>query len=728
MAKLFDELKRRNVIRVAAAYIVGAWVLLQVADLVMDNLGAPDWVMKVLLLICTLAFPLVLAFSWAFELTPDGIKREAEVERSTSITHETAKKLDRITIALLLLVIVLVAVDRFLPATTTTREASDTIAAVTPDSAVSEKSIAVLAFEDLSAEGDQGYFADGISEELLNTLAKIPDLKVAGRTSSFAFRDQNRDLREIGEILEVAHVLEGSVRKSGNRIRVTAQLVKTADGFHVFSENYDRELTDIFVVQDDIAQQIAAALRSVIMGDEAVDGLATATPTDPAVYNNYLRARQWIHTRNKDLMAKASELLDRAIEIDPGYAPAYAQQATATLLLSDYVGSYGDIPANEALARSRPLIDKALALDANLAEAHAALGLWYSMNDITGDKAIEALREALRINPNLSDAQVWLANELDVLGRQKESMKLAESLIERDPLNLPVFVNLTFLYLHSGQLHKAEALTQRIARITGDTPGVLMARGAREFSLGNLASAVEMLGAATAAAPSAGLLRAWYGLALLKIGDYDTVSQSGLPTHQLLALELSGRHQEAVAVFDAFPDQKLQDLAIHTIASWFQLQKRPQDLIDYLEDHYEAEGGMMQGLPRSRQLIGNPHLTEIAYALQQVGRAEDAEALLAEIGQLRDDIAKNDADNALYWLFSAEYAAITGNQAALYDSMRHAIDRGWLSAAGFYEVPFDPYRDTKEFIALENESIRRAQEERKKLDNKRNSKQTADET
>ena len=724
MAKLFDELKRRNVIRVAAAYIVGAWVLLQVADLVLDNIGAPDWVMKVLLLVCTLAFPLVVAFSWAFELTPDGIKRETEVERSTSITHETAKKLDRITIALLILVIVLVAVDRFLPATAT-REAADTITAVSPDATVSEKSIAVLAFADLSAEGDQGYFADGISEELLNTLAKIPDLKVAGRTSSFAFRDQNRDLREIGEMLEVAHVLEGSVRKSGNRIRVTAQLVKAADGFHVFSENYDRELTDIFVVQDDIAQQIAAALRSVIMGDDAPDALATATPTDPAVYNNYLRARQWIHTRNKDLMTKASELLDRAIEIDPGYAPAYAQQATVTLLLSDYVGSYGDIPTNEALASSRPLIDKALALDANLAEAHAALGMWYSMNDITGDKAIEALREALKINPNLSDAQVWLANELDVLGRQKESMKLAESLIERDPLNLPVFVNLMFQYLQSGQLDKAKALTQRIARITGDSPGVLLARGARDFSLGNLANAVELLGASTAAAPGAGLIRAWYGLALLKIGDYATVSQSGLPTHQLLALELSGRHEEAVALFDAFPDQKLQDLAIHAIASWFQLQKRPQDLIDYLEDHYEPDGGMMQGLPRRRQLIGNPHLTEVAYALQQVGRVEDAQALLTEIGQLRDDIAKNDADNALYWIFSAEYAAITGDKAALYDSLRRAIDRGWLSAAGFYEAPFDAYRDNKEFIALENESIRRAQEERKKLDSKAERQQAA---
>ncbi len=715
MEKLFEELKRRNVIRVAAAYIVGAWVLLQVADLVFDNIGAPDWVMKVLLLICTLAFPLVVAFSWAFELTPDGIRRETQVDRSSSITHETAKKLDRITIALLVLVIVLIAVDRFVPASSP-REAPDTMAAVSPEPAVSEKSIAVLAFEDLSPEGDQGYFADGISEELLNTLAKMPDLKVAGRTSSFAFRDQNRDLREIGEILEVAHILEGSVRKFGNRIRVTAQLVKASDGYHVFSENYDRELTDIFVVQDDIAQQIAAALRSVIMGEEAPD---TATRTDPAVYNNYLRARQWIHTRDKDLMTKASELLDRAIEIDPAYAPAYAQQATAILLLSDYVGSYGDIPTNEALASSRPLIDKALALDANLAEAHAALGLWYSMKEKDGDKAIEALREALRINPNLTNAQLWLANELSVLGMQKESTELAESLIERDPLNLPVFVNLVYRYLHAARFDEAEALIHRVARFTGDSPGVLVARGGLELALGNLASAAELFGAATAAAPGAGLIRAWYGFALLRIGDYVTAGQSALPSQRVLALELSGQHEEAVALFEALPNTKMQDVDIGNIASWFQIQKRPQDLIDFLEDRYQPEGGMLQGLPRNRQLIGNLHLTEVAYALQQVGRGEDAEALLTEIRQLRNEIASNDADNALFWFFCAEYAAIIGDEAALYDALRRATERGWLSASGFYEAPFDPYRNNSEFIALENEAIRRAQEERKKLDSKK---------
>ena len=195
MRQLFDELKRRNVIRVAAAYAVATWVVLQIADVVLENIGAPDWVMQTFMLALALGFPLVVIFSWAYEMTPDGLKLEKDVDRDQSITHQTGNKLDRITVGLLILVLAVFAIERLMPGDEPAESAATAAADVT------DKSIAVLAFEDLSPGGDQAYFAEGVSEELLNVLAQIPDLKVAGRTSSFAFRDQNRDLREIGEIL-----------------------------------------------------------------------------------------------------------------------------------------------------------------------------------------------------------------------------------------------------------------------------------------------------------------------------------------------------------------------------------------------------------------------------------------------------------------------------------------------------------------------------------------------
>jgi TolB-like protein len=364
---LFAELKRRNVFRVAIAYVIAAWLVLQVSELVLDAIEAPAWVLKALLFLAALGLPIVLLFSWAYELTPDGLRKEQDVDRSGSITQSTGKKLNQITIAMVIALVVLVVIDRayFAPPS---RPAAESAKAT---EVRAEKSIAVLAFEDLSADGDQEYFADGLSEELLNVLARMPDLQVAGRTSSFAFKGQNRDLREIGEILNVAHILEGSVRKAGNEIRVTAQLINAETGFHLYSDTYDRDLTDVFAVQDEIAAAITDALRTELIGATAQETAETSIE----VYDLYLVARQKIYTRDIDEMKEASRLLDRALEIDAEYAPALAQKALVTVLMSDGVGSYGDIPADDAYAAARLIVDRAIAIDPQLAEAHAVSGL-----------------------------------------------------------------------------------------------------------------------------------------------------------------------------------------------------------------------------------------------------------------------------------------------------------------------------------------------------------------
>ena len=708
MAQLFNELKRRNVIRVAVAYCVAAWVLLQIADLVLENIGAPGWVMQVFMLALALGFPVVIIFSWAFEITPEGIKLEKDIDRDNSITQRTASKLDRITIGLLILVLIIVGVERLVVSDAPLPESAP---AATNE--VTDKSIAVLAFEDLSPAGDQEYFAEGISEELLNVLAQIPDLKVAGRTSSFAFKEQVRDLREIGEILEVAHILEGSVRTSGNRIRVTAQLVKADDGFHMFSKNYDRELTDIFAVQDEIAAEIVTALRSTILGEQTIE---TTEETSVEAYEKYLQARQWIHTRDRGLMERATELLDEALAIDPDYAPALVQKALALMLLSNSQGAYGDIPAEVALQMSKPLIDRALELNPQLAEAHAVLGLWFSQNSPTSsDEAIASLRTALAISPNMANANNWLAGELAGADNQGEKRRLYETVVEHDPLYRPAFNNLTFSYAQTRDTDKSDALIRRVERIDGGSPNVLFARGTLAMTSGELAEATELLARAYEFNRSASVTQLWYGAALMRLGEYDTASEVARDTDKLVPLEFAGRLEDAQGVFDNLQLLYFDEGNLIGIGQWMLLREQPDELIAFLEEQVDDGNDWIAAQPRPEELWGATHLTNVAYALRLIGRNEEAARVMTETREILDAQARNGADNQFYWLNEAEYAALAGDVDSMRANLRKSIDAGGYAVAGFFTSPFNRYRGDPEFILLENEAIRRAKAERRKL-------------
>ena len=521
MSALFQELKRRNVFRVAGVYLVTAWLIIQVIVAVKNPLGLPGWTDTLVILLLLSGFPIAILFAWAFEVTPEGVKRTAAVAPGESIAPQTGRKLDYAILAGLVLVVVVIVADRLMPdgaaapvataAEAAPVNAAPVAAAQSPD----DKSIAVLPFADLSPDGDQEYFADGLSEELLNVLAKTRALKVAGRTSSFAFKGDNRDLREIGELLDVAYILEGSVRKSGQKIRVTAQLIKASDGYHVFSETYDGDLNDIFAVQDNIAAKIGGALKAELMGEE--NEAEHSAPADLAAYDLYLLARQRIYTREAAKLNEAADMLDRAIALDPEFAPAYAQRSIVTSLLSGGSSSYGDIPVDEASRLAQQYAEKALALDPNLAEAHAALGLQRQQSSVPFEDKTAPLLRALELNPTLSDARNWLGIVMRSEGRSDDALAAYEAIFERDPLYGPAFGNLTVVYLTRGETDKAAALIDRVARIGGETSAVLMARGMAAQEAGDLSTAIEQY-RESAKTSNSNVLRYQFSTALRQIG------------------------------------------------------------------------------------------------------------------------------------------------------------------------------------------------------------------
>ena len=707
----FSELRRRNVFRVAIAYVIATWLVLQVSELVLEAIEAPAWVLKALLLLAALGLPFVLMFSWAYELTPEGLKREQDVDRSTSITHGTGKKLNQITIAMVIALVVFIVIDRayFAPSSRPVAESANST------EVREEKSIAVLAFEDLSADGDQEYFADGLSEELLNVLARMPDLQVAGRTSSFAFKGQNRDLREIGEILNVAHILEGSVRKAGNEIRVTAQLINAETGFHLYSDTYDRDLTDVFAVQDEIAAAITSALRTELIGTPVQETAETSID----VYDLYLVARQKIYTRNIDELTEASRLLDRALEIDPDYAPALAQKALVTVLMSDSVGSYGDIPADEAYPAARLIVDRAIAIDPNLAEAHAVSGL--IMGGERGrstEEEIAVLEHALSLNPNLDNTRNWLSTAYGEASRNDESRALLEAVVERDPMFGPAFNNLIQSYLQTRDFDLGNALVGRVERIVGETDDVNQSWGMIAVAQGDIARAIRHLRKSYELNPRNTVNQLWYAWAHGAIGEFETMIEVGVPIQVVTGLDALGRFDEAEAVLDTLTlgtsGNDANNAIMRTIANHYMFSGQYDEAIRFVEENFESLDAMLQQFERTDG-SNSGYLAALAYSYLQAGRDEEFKILtdaLAESGERRE-VARDRSFGAIF--NSIDLAALTGTDEEVLTQVQRLIDNNGVGVRLFDAPIYDRMADNAEFQKLNAILVKRANDERAKL-------------
>jgi TolB-like protein/Tfp pilus assembly protein PilF len=477
---LFEELRRRNVIRAGVLYVVAAWVLLQVADVLFDAMDLPSAWKRLVLVILLLGLPLVVIFSWVFEITPEGVKREAEVDHDRLNTYATTRRLDLVTIGLLIIAILIVGVDRFAskpasqpetaraaltqqPDSTIREEAAD--ADPEPGPAVGDASIAVMPFLNFGASADQDYFSDGLTEELISLLGKVPNLRVIARTSTFAFKGQNVGVKTIGQRLNVAHVLEGSVRASGHRLRITTNLVNTATASNVWSQVYDGNLDDVFKVQDEIAASVVRELRLKLLGDAPRTRNATKN-TD--AYDLYLRGRHLYADRSAtENVARAIDLYRRAIELDPRYALPWAALANAYSLQADL----GTAPMETAYALARAAAQKALRLDPELVDAHLAMARVYYLYDWDWQSTEAAYEAAKLLEPGNGYVVRFGAYLASTLGRFDEAIELQQRSLDQDPLRWSAYNGLALACYYGGQLNRAEDTARKLLELNPTFPG-----------------------------------------------------------------------------------------------------------------------------------------------------------------------------------------------------------------------------------------------------------------
>jgi TolB-like protein len=463
-----EELKRRNVIRMAVLYGIASWLILQIADVLFDQLEVPGWAFRLVLGLLALGFPFALIFSWVFELTPDGLKRERDIDRQQSITHETGRKINVTIIVLLVLAIGGLIADRLIPekAATAPGISVETSGAATADAPVTlpaleenELSIAVLPFVNMSGDPENEYFSDGLSEELLNTLVQIPELKVTGRTSSFAFKGQNVDLRQVGEQLNVANVLEGSVRKANNRVRITAQLVKTKDGYHLWSETFDRDLDDIFAIQAEIAEKVAQALSVTLLGTGAK---STGETHNAEAYQAYLLGYHIFRRSpdNAENLQSARTFYEQAIALDPAYiAPWYGM-----LNYWDRINRNGLAAFDVSSAQMKVQADKLEQLAPTSVEALLAQS---RISQIERDwpNAVALLKEARERFPGSVETNVSYGAVLALLGNVDEGSAMIEAGIRLDPLSLSALTTLSSMQWPVGNCSKVQSIAERVLKI-----------------------------------------------------------------------------------------------------------------------------------------------------------------------------------------------------------------------------------------------------------------------
>ncbi len=635
MGSFLTELKRRNVFRVAVLYGVVAWLILQVSDVAVPALRLPEWTLSLVLFLLAIGFLVALIVAWAFELTPEGLKRTREVNPDESITPVTGQKINHLIIGVLAVAVAYLLVDKFLLTNVPDTRETATVEVPGTSDTVALTSIAVLPFVDMSPEKDQEYFTDGISEELLNLLAKIQDFKVAGRTSSFAFKGKNEDLRVIGEKLGVATILEGSVRKQQDQIRITAQLVKVDDGYHLWSDTYDRRLDDVFAIQDEIATEVVGALRQTLLGEKDKIVIASAPRTqNTEAYTAYLRGKHVMRVRNEENLYKALREFRHATEVDPDFAPAWAGVANAYSLL----GNYEYRAETEVLPLASDAVDKALLLNPDLAEGWAAKGLLLMQKRTAADESVPVLERAVALNPGNAETLMWLGSQLSSANRFEEAWAAYQQAYDVDPLFPVLLSNLAISSASRGDAVAAARYLSELQSVAPDALTTYRARVLTAWNLGELEESFRILSDGVESGADDVFMINLLADRHLDYGEPDEAARLAGRARQINPLSpwatqveaaklyLEGQKDKAITLVEAAlvrqPDEEILRL---TAGLWARLEGDTEDS----REHFER--GLKSDAQARAWIVDNPDALFIASFLidiyRESGESEAAGAL-----------------------------------------------------------------------------------------------------
>ena len=708
MASFFEELKRRNVVKVGIAYAVTGWILVEVIDIVLPTFGSPDWVQKVATFMIILGLPIALLFAWAFELTPEGLKLERDVNRSQSITTRTGRKLDFGIIALL---VVALSISLFLNLT-----GDDTQDAGTISIGSDKQAIAVLPFTSRSSDPDNIFFADGIHDDLLTTLANIASLKVISRTSVMEYRDTTKKMRQIGDELGVTNILEGAVQKSGNNVRINVQLIDTNTDEHLWAKSYDRELTtnNIFSIQSEISQAIAAALQTTLTPAEQAR-LSSVRTENLEAYNLNLAGRNNLYQRRLENLQQARKQFEQAIELDPNYAQAYSGLSDSVMLI---LTNHNAISTDEAFEVAEEALEKALALDSGDADIHASYGLYQmelleSLDDESArDAAEEAFRRAIEINPNHTQAWMWRANLFDDTDVDK-SIEYLERASELDPLARIPQLNLGVQYAMMGRNDAALAQWLKTIDYHPNWPTPYENVGGHLAGMGKLDEAFAWFHKATALSTDP----------LDSVNAINLYFEFGEPDRALEIIDAIPPEHPLYFVAQAFVKRLSGDYAGSTAmieAIIAQMDRPPTFFTDFAADNaflvgdYEKARHLYESLnPKLAEadpkiesnLLGNA--MALAYSLQKLGKTDRATLLLENTLQHLKQRPRLGMTG--YGIRDAQALALLGRSEEALAALREAFDAGWRSSYRYesWSLEDDLYlasvRDQPEFQAVVKE-------------------------
>src|SRR5438067_2361463 len=540
----FAELKRRNVYKVAVAYAIVGWLSIQIATQIFPFLEIPNWIVRLVIVLIAIGFPIALVIAWAFEATPEGIKRTEVADAMPAVTRQKKHAWIYIVVVGAAISVALFFLGRFTAGNKTVATARNELSA---------KSIAVLPFDNLSRDPDNAFFAEGVQDEILTRLAKVADLKVIAHTSTAKFKSAPENLTDIAKQLGALNILEGSVQKANDQVRVNVQLINALTNAHLWAEIYDRKLTDIFAVESDIAKTIADALQARLTGSEK-QMMAAAPTTDTTAYELYHKGRSLWEKRSGDNIPKAIALYQEAIAHDPNYALDYAGLASAYILAPFYAGA----DRLEADSKAKDAALKALQLDPNLAEAHLALGkvLLFSEIDLAG--ANREYKRAIELKPNDAAAHHWFGNDtLAALGRFEEAIAESKRAVELDPLSIVINADLGGTFYYARRYDEAAA---QLRKTLGIDPTDFYARynlGIALQAKGDLSGAIaeyekaKQLGENTLVSTLCAAAKAQAGdkdAALRMLSDLDKMSQQREVVGYLRALLYLGLNNKDEAL------------------------------------------------------------------------------------------------------------------------------------------------------------------------------------